>query len=168
MNLLELLKQFKNIEPNPAFKEQSKRAVLASAPAMAVVPGGWGTQRTIWKIIETAAAVALTGFFVLLITGSLSDFAFSPVQYSAIDPQSLHAEAQAIDMQIQLANLNYTEPSAATQSTVQIAGAKPGAPAAVSTPLMSASGTAAIASSTTVTNATGTVSVDQALQSLAQ
>ena len=93
MNLLDILKQFKNIEPDPAFKEQSKRAILATATATSAARG-WSAQRSIWKIIETAAAVALTGFFVLLITGSLSGPGFSPTQYSAIDPQSLHAEAR--------------------------------------------------------------------------
>ena len=164
MNLLELLKQFKTIEPDPAFKEQSKRAVLATMPA-APVAHGWSAQRTIWKIIETGAAVALTGFFVLLITGSLSGSEFSPVQYSAIDPQSLHAEAQAIDIQIQLANVNYSEP--AGQSTMQIAGVKPSAPKAAST-VVTASGTIAIAASTTGPDASGTVSIDQALKSLTQ
>lgn len=163
MNLLELLKQFKNIEPDPAFKETSKRAVLAAAPAMSAARG-WSAQRTIWKIIETGVAVALTGFFVLLITGAFSGSELSPIQYSAIDPQSLHAEAQAIDIQIQLANLNYSEPAA--QSTMQIAGAKTGG-AKNASPLASstANGTA---SATATSTASTTVSIDQALQSLAQ
>jgi hypothetical protein len=165
MNLLELLKQFKTIQPDPAFKEQSKRAVLATMPRMPVARG-WSAQRSIWKIIETGAAVALTGFFVLLITGSLSGSGFSPVQYSAIDPQSLHAEAQAIDIQIQLANLNYAEP--AGQSTIPIAGVKPAAPKAVSTTILTASGTVTAVASTTVSDASGTVSIDQALKSLTQ
>ena len=122
MNLLEILKQFKNIEPDPAFRENSRRAIFAQDPRP--FPGGWSAQRTIWKIIEAGAAVALTGFFLLLITGAFSGSLFGPTQYSAVDPQGLRAEAQAIDIQIQLANLNYGE--SAAESTMQIAGAKQG------------------------------------------
>ncbi len=157
MNLLETLKQLKKIQPDPAFTENAKRAILAREP-LSPMGHGWSAQRTIWKIIETGAAVALTGFFILLITGALSGSSIAPVQYSAIDPQSLRAEAQAIDMQIQLANLNYGELTA--ESTAKTAGAKQGTAVKAAAPAVSAAGTAS-------TTATTTVSIDQALQSLA-
>lgn len=164
MNLLELLKQFKNIEPDPAFKETSKRAILAQEP-MAPAVHGWNTQRTLWRIIEVGAAVALTGFFVLLITGAFSGAGIAP-QYSAIDPQSLRAEAQAIDIQIQLANLNYNE---AAESTMQIAGAKPAGNSNGKTTSPAPAAPAQSAGSAAATStASSTVSIDQALQSLSQ
>lgn len=162
MNLFDILKQFKNIEPDPVFKENSKRAILASE-SMASATHRSRAQRTIWKVIEIGAAVALIGFFVLLITGTFSTSKFAPVQYSAIDPQSLRAEAQAIDIQIQLANLNYSEPSA--ESTMQVAGVKPkGAKVAPSFTPSSTAESGAIATS----SASSMVSIDQALKSLTQ
>ena len=165
MNLFEILKQFKTLEPDPAYKENSKRAVLAVAPSAAALHG-WTAQRTIWKIVETAAAVALTGFFVLLLTGAFSGSTLSPVPYAAIDPQSLRAEAQAIDMQIQLANLNYTE--SAAESTMQAAGAKPGAGRTVPSLASPAPAVTGAAPGANATGTTSTVTIDQALQGLAQ
>ncbi len=157
MNLFEILKQFKNIEPDAAFKETSKRAILALEPKAA----GWSAQRTFWKIIETGVAVALTGFFILLITGAFPGSEFSPARYSAIDPQGLRAEAQAIDIQIQLANLSYSEPAAV--STAAVAGTKPGsAITAPTSTLPAANGTEATSS------ATSSVSIDDALRSLSK
>lgn len=153
MNLFEILKQFKNIESNPAYKETSRRAILAFEPKE---PAGWSARRTILRIIETGAAVALTGFFVLLITGALSGTGLTP-RYSAVDAQSLRAEAQAIDIQIQLANVNYNTPSA--ESTAPVAGAKKSGGTAGIVPL-AGTGT------TSATSSTSTVSIDQALQSL--
>lgn len=162
MNLLDILKQFKNIAPDPAFKESSKRAILAREPLAAVAPRGWSAQRTLWRILETGVAVALTGFFVLLITGAFSGSALAPVQYSAISPESLRAEAQAIDIQIQLANVTYAE--SAAESTAQIAGVKQVAPKNATSSVFPSAALAPQASST----ASPAVTIDQALQSLAQ
>jgi len=155
MNLFETLKNLKNIEPDPAFKEQSKRAVLAVMPAAPA----WNARRVLFRIVETGAAVALTGFFVLLITGSLSSSRLAPVQYSAIDPASLHAEAQAIDMQIHLAQLDYTT-SAAESTPVTASAVKP----STRKPVVAAG--VAAASSTATSTATTTLSLDEALQAL--
>jgi len=158
MNLLELLKQFKAISPDPAFKEQSKRAILATEPAAPV----WTPRRMFFRVVETGVAVALTGFFIFLIMGGFSGSTISPVQYAALDPASLHAEAQAIDMQIQLAQLNYNEVAAA-ESTAQ-AGTVTAAPKTM--------GLMAITSSTSSTTlpaaSTSTVTIDQALESLSR
>lgn len=153
MNLFELLKQFKRIEPDPAFTETSKRAILAFDPARRPE---WNVRQVFIRIVETGAAVALTGFFVLLITSALSGSRLTP-QYSAIDTQSLRAEAQAIDIQIQLANLNYNPPSA--ESTAPTALGKPSGAANTVSP---ASTTAPTATS----SETSTVSIDEALRSL--
>ncbi len=157
MNLHETLKQFKQIEPNARYAATSKRAILATTPGGMPVHG-WNAQRTIWKIIESGAAVALTGFFILLIMGAFNGAPFVP-QYTAIDTQALRAEAQAIDMQIQLANLNYANPIA--ESTMQMAGA----PKAAVRVLSSAESTALVAPTGTPSS-TDAVSIDQALQSL--
>lgn len=151
MNLFHILKQLKHIEPDPAFSATSKRAILAMAPKAEP----WTVRRTILTVLETGVAVALTGFFIILITGGLSGSKLAPVQYSAIDPQSLRAEAQAVDIQIELANLSYTEPSA--ESTAPVAGIK------VSPPKKHVASPSAEATSST----TSTISLDQALERLA-
>lgn len=158
MNLFEILKQFKHIGPYPEFKETSRRAILAVEPTPQ-----WTARLTFLRLIETGVAVALTGFFVLLITGALSGSKIAPVQYSAIDPQSLRAEAQAIDIQIQLASLNYAESSA--ESTVQIAGVKPGAAPKIS-PQISGEPSEEIAAGETDTSSPTSVSINEALERL--
>lgn len=159
MNLLELLKQFKTIEPDPAFSEMSRRAVLAFPPAAPKRLTAW---RMAIRLVETGAALALTGFFMLLLVGGLSGSKFAPVQYSAIDPNGLRAEAQAIDIQIQLANVNYHESPAQAESTF----AAPKAAGILSVPAMGAPKTAGITTEASSTATTTPVSIDAALQGL--
>src|SRR5271170_6443861 len=120
MNIFEILKKFKNIEPDQHFTEKSKLIILATpqkSPALA-----WQGLRVVFRVLETGAAVVLAGFFLLLVTGGFQGSRYlAPVQYSVIDPQGLHAEAQAVDMQIELANVNYPESSAAPVSTSPVA-----------------------------------------------
>lgn len=173
MNLFETLREFKKIMPDASFTEKSKRAVLATpqnVPSLSPFRG-------FLQFIETGAAVVLAGFFVLLITGALSQSTYiAPVQYSVIDPAGLHAEAQAIDMQIQLAQVNYTEGVVARASTVSVEQATS---SALSTPLTAASpslsATAAVLESsssalmaTSSTVSSTSISVDQALKQLTQ
>ena len=124
-------------------------------------------------MIETGAAVALAGFFILILTGSFSPTSsIAPIQYSVIDPQGLHAEAQAIDMQIQLADVEYPQvtstamtgsaaPSPAALSKVFAAALGAQATSSVSTPA-----TVEATTSTSTSAASTTLSVDQALKQL--
>ncbi len=171
MNLFETIKQFKNIEPDPGFTEKSKRMVLAS-PQKAEPSISMRGIFIFLHTIETGAALVLVGFFILLVTGSFSGTKYlAPVQYSVIDPGGLHAEADAIDMQIQLANISYAEVSStAAESTTAMVGvagttahsAKGAAPAAV--------GTSAADNSTGTASGAGssTLSINQALEQLSQ
>lgn len=168
MNLFELLKQLKAIQPDPTFSDNSKRVIFATMPAESR-RSIWSAHRTLLRIIETGVAVALTGFFILLLTGALSGSRLAPVEYSAIDPQNLRAEAQAIDIQIQLANLNYG--ASLAESTVQIAGVKPSArSAAIAIAPPAPQGTRASAeATTTATSTTGNAAtLDEALERLAR
>jgi hypothetical protein len=117
--------------------------------------------------------VALAGFFILILTGSFSPTrSISPIQYAVIDPQGLHAEAQAIDMQIQLADVEYPETSttAMTGSAVTSTAAltKVFAAALGVQPTSSVSTPAANTGQSTSTASTTptTLTVDQALQQL--
>ena len=173
MKLSEILKQFKTIEPNAQFSERSKREILNSPQS---APQTWRGVFAFLHIIETGAAVALAGFFILILTGSFSPTSsIEPLQYSVIDPQGLHAEAQAIDMQIQLADVEYPQ---VTSTAAAAAESTDASPAALSKVFAAALGTQATstASTSTATAATGgasstasttaPLSVDQALQQL--
>ncbi len=162
MELFEIIKQFKMIMPDKAFTERSRRAVLASLPfeshdsSMMI----FKTRRFIFRLLETGVALSLAGLFIVLITGGFSGSTISPVRFSAIDPQTLHAEAQAIDAQIELASLNYSEPAAVAESTQKLA-------AFVNKKMKTSSSTASSVSSSTDISSS-TLSIDQALQELSQ
>jgi hypothetical protein len=170
MNLFEAIQQFRTLSPDPGFTEKSKRMILAS-PQKAESSVG---MRGVWiflHTIETGAALALAGFFVLLATGSFSGNSYlAPVQYSVIDPGGLHAEADAIDMQIQLADISYAEVSStAAESTAVMAGAGGSALSLVSGSVTSkGTGRGNDATTTASGAASSTLSVDQALQQLSQ
>ena len=173
MTLFETLREFKKIAPDASFTEKSKRAVLATpqnVPAMSPFRG-------VLQFIETGAALVLAGFFMLLITGAFSGSTYiAPVQYSVIDPAGLHAEAQAIDMQIQLAQVNYTEGVAAPASTMAAAAATSSALSTsmtAATPKPSAMSVAGVSSSsaplaTSSAATTTSISIDAALTKLTQ
>ena len=157
MDLFEILKQFKIIKPDEAFAEKSKRAILASLPIENKgMMDFFKAKHFVFRIVETGAALSLAGLFIVLITGGFSGSSISPVQFSAIDPQTLHAEAQAIDAQIQLASLNYSEPALVAESTQKLAVA-----------VSQKSGTAT-ASSTNASSSVLSVSIDQALEALSK
>ncbi|HUC02157.1 MAG TPA: hypothetical protein VMA75_04645 [Candidatus Paceibacterota bacterium] len=168
MKLSDILKQFKNIEPDPRFTERSKREILLSPqPERRTMRGIMIFLHT----LETGVAVALAGFFILILTNSFSPTSsLAPIQYSVIDPQGLHAEAQAIDMQIQLANVAYSQvtSTAVTGSTATgtapTALAKAFGKAAAGT--ATSTGSAVTTGESTSTASTTALSVDQALQQL--
>ncbi len=167
MKLSDLISEFKRIEPDPQFSEHSKRAVLATVQAPFAV-----RERGItifFRALEAGVALVLAGFFIIIATGGLSGTTLDPVHYAVIDPSGLQAEAQAIDIQIQLANLDYsvvtstsaqsTTPEAATVAhALMIAGV---GSASTSTASSTAEGGTG-ASSTASTS----LSVDEALQAL--
>jgi|GEM_PF-594975 hypothetical protein len=169
MKLFDILKQFKNIEPDAQFSERSKRQILLS-PQQA--PQTWRGVFAFLHVLETGAAVALAGFFILILTGSFSPASsIAPIQYSVIDPQGLHAEAQAIDMQIQLADIEYpqvTSTAAAESITASPTALSKVFAAALGTQATSSASTPAATQAipTSTASTTAPLSVDQALQQL--
>jgi len=164
MNLFETLHQFKKIEPDPAVKETSKRAILATLP---LEPARKSVRQILMAAIETGLALGLAGFFILLATGhsfpgSTNAPLVSPAQFSVINPSTLRAEAQAVDIQINLAQLSYAE---STTPALPVLKAAP----AVSAALGIATSTPATAPTAAATSTpSSTVSVDAALGELAQ
>ena len=167
MNLFDILKQFKNIEPDPAYKESAKRAILAQTPHEP-----WSARRTVLTFFETSIAVALAGFFVLVITGTFPPASYvAPAQFSVIDPATLRAEAQAVDMEIQLAQITYTEATTSAESTLQAAtDSVPTSSAAVLKALQAATSSSVAPAPSTTTSSTpsSTLSIDAALRELTQ
>jgi hypothetical protein len=170
MKLSDILKQFKNIQPDADFSCRSRAEILLSPQSER------RTMRGVFAflhVIETGAAVALVGFFILILTGSFSPTrSIAPIQYAVIDPTGLHAEAQAIDMQIQLANIEYPQVTTTAAATPATSAALTKAFAAVLGISKASSSTAVTstmdASTSAPTASTTPLSVDQALQQLTQ
>jgi hypothetical protein len=170
MKLFDLLKQFKNIEPNAEYSQHSRTEILLSPQSGHRT---LGSVFTFLHVIETGVAVSLAGFFMFILASSFSSTrSTSPIQYAVIDPTGLHAEAQAIDMQIQLANIGYPQvtSSVATGSTVAAPVAlKSAFVAALRAQVTSTATTPAGAAGEPASIATTTeLSVDQALQQLSR
>ena len=67
MKLSDILKPFKNIQPDADFSRRSRAEILFSPQEE------HRTMRGVFAflhVIETGAAVALAGFFILILTGS--------------------------------------------------------------------------------------------------
>ncbi len=172
MKISELFSQFKRINPDPQYSEKSKRMVLSSLrETMPVRERG---VMVFLRALETGAALVLAGFFILLATGGFSGNKYlAPVQYAVIDPSGLQAEAQAIDIQIRLANLDYSEvTSTAAQSTTPTISAvmRPLMAAGLGTASSTSGGTASSTSGGTASSTASStpLTVDQALQALSQ
>jgi hypothetical protein len=109
----EILKQFKLIEADRDFVKKSRRLILISghAPRM-------GFLGVVFRTIELGASVALVSLAIFMILGGFSSSrVLSPLQISNLDPNSIKAEAHAIDMQIELSNLNYKEGALAPKTS---------------------------------------------------
>jgi hypothetical protein len=105
MDLLDLLKKLKSIEPDKEFSLNSRNLILNTPPKVRVSFLG-----ILLKNLELGAALALAGLLIFLTIGGFSAWKFfSPLELANFDATSIRAEAQAIDIQIKLANLNYIE-----------------------------------------------------------
>jgi len=125
MDLFKTLQQFKNIEPDKGFTRRSRNLILNRGNTFSA-----NISRVLFGSLETGAAVALVGLLMLIILGGASHIKIlEPLQITAIDPSSIRAEAEAIDIQIQLTGLNYEE-SAVSESTLPSAEPRSSAAAA--------------------------------------
>ena len=121
MNLLELIKKLKEIEPDKHYTEKS-RSVILSTPLTKKLryTSSWLPQL---KFIGAFSLASLI-FFILL--GGFSNSKFStPLRLSSLDPVNLRAEADAIDIQIQLTDIHYRESSfTSNESTAPLTPSK--------------------------------------------
>ena len=105
MNLFEVLKNLKNIEADKGFTARSRSMVLR---------GGREPVTSIFSVVfrglEVGASLALAGLLIFAMLGGLAAWdVLAPVDVTALDPDGLRAEAEAIDIQIELMGLNYKE-----------------------------------------------------------
>ena len=158
-DIIELLKTLKTIEPDREYVARS-RALIVEAAQPGRLPHLW--VRFV-QTLEVGAAFALLALFAVLFAGG---GLFTPLRTSSLDSSSLRAEAQAIDIQIQLTNINY-------QATLQSANAE--STAAAQSPVRASREARTISpepesgeSTKTTEPATEPLGIDDALLELAQ
>jgi hypothetical protein len=114
MNLIELLKQFKHVEPDRDFSRKSRDIILGSRTSF---------RANAWTLfaqnLEFGVSVALASLLIVMVVGGFSAWSIlSPFPISNLDPAGLRAEAEAIDIQIRLTHLDYVgESSLVTTSS---------------------------------------------------
>lgn len=123
MDLHDILKQLKAIDPDAHYTRRSRHAIIGGHAAHGRATRG-GVMQFIFHTIAEGSAIALTGVLLLIVFAGFSTWNFiSPFGTASLDPISLRAEAEAIDIQVQLTKLAYPETIHEETSTVAIAPA---------------------------------------------
>jgi len=150
MNSLEILKKLKEIVPDRYYAERSRTQILATERPRRLSP--W---RIFAESLEAGSAMVLAGALLVLILGGFSGI--NVLNIASLNPTSLKAEADAIDMQIQLTDLSY-------QSFARAVASKKEPISAMSAfTLMSLE-----ESATTTTSTIAVVGIDDALKALSE
>lgn len=107
MDILNILKQLKKLEPDPEYTRASRRTILSHTETReAYAPLSIG--RILIGAFQTGSTIVLTGILLMLILGGFSaGRLLTPFKFSGLSPDSLRAEADAIDIQIKLTDLSY-------------------------------------------------------------
>lgn len=117
MDLIRLLKQLNKIEPDKEYTRRSKLAILGleeNNPKRTA----WGL---VWSSIRFSTGAMVTGLVIVLIFVAFSAIKFSsPTPLAALNPITLRAEAEVIDIQIRLATLGYENPSILINQTTTL------------------------------------------------
>lgn len=139
-NLFQQLKKLRRIEAHADVIKRSREFILTSrqsstheAAVFVNAPDATSRQISVWDIIlknfEFGASVALAGALILMIFGGFSAWKlFSPLQLRNLDASGIKAEAQALDIQIQLTKLSYDEISDTARPTVSASETQAPAP----------------------------------------
>ena len=138
MELIELLKKLKNLKAHPDYTRKSRQLIMSQEKNAWPAPynlsearqrrPGFSLKHFAANLFQSGSAIAMTAMLLFLVFGSFSLWKiFSPANPIAIELTGLQAEAQAIDIQIQLTNIAYQEPIALENktSTVPFAHPKP-------------------------------------------
>jgi hypothetical protein len=100
MNSQEFINKLKEILPGREYAENSKRAILAAEQYPK-----WSFIGSLTESLGTGMAIVLAGALLVLVMGGFSSL--NPFSLKSLDPAGLKAEAEAIDIQIRLSNLDY-------------------------------------------------------------
>ncbi len=104
MDLIKILKQLKEIKPDQDYTLRSKALILGDTT---ITKRKWFDLA--WPSIRFGTATVMTAGLILLILAGFTSFS-SVLDFNDIDPSALRAEAQAIDIQIQLTAFAYEKP----------------------------------------------------------
>ncbi len=173
MNLLTTLKKLQRTQPDPEYRVRSRSIILQTTLPLSrlQIVGRW-----IWGNVESAATLALAGLCLFLVFAGFSLWkSFSPLGIAQLDLASLRAEAQAIDIQIKLAGLQYegsTLPIAPVTELPTLAVSASSydtrSTHTIPTPSLLPAATASSASSPETATSTPTLSIDEALLELSR
>lgn len=124
-NIEQKLKELKNISPDPGYTRRS-RSLIVEAPITQKPLSPW---RFVVASFQSGSAIVLTAVLLLIIIGGFSAWKLiSPFRLDSLDPASLRAEAEAVDIQIELTNLAYPEADRSAAAQVQTAPTTTAAP----------------------------------------
>ncbi len=106
--LLKILKSLKSISPDTEFLSRSRNLILSTSQKQT---GGWFIFRgSVMQSIKLGAAMTLASALLFIILGGVSFFNvrnLSPVMLSSINEENIAAEADKLDFNIQLGQLEY-------------------------------------------------------------
>lgn len=108
MDILEILKMLRAIEPDHEYLKNSRRFIVGT-PKQRMSP-----SLTLWQILaqsfQVGGTIVLAGLLLIMMFGGFSMGKFlTPFRISSLNPEGLRAEADAIDIQIQLTDLDYPQ-----------------------------------------------------------
>jgi len=123
METTELLKKLKTIKPDSDYSRKSRMVVLSHGSTRSTGSGraeltinaenrlpvfSFSFRQIATGVLHSGWSIAMTAIFLLLAIGSFSVLKIlSPATTAVVDLTGLKAEAQAIDAQIELTNIEY-------------------------------------------------------------
>lgn len=102
MDIFHSLRQLKRIEPDPVYGRYSRAKILMETPLE--LPWYRRGFRVLSGILQSSSALALGGITLFLIIGGFSIMRTA----GGLNGEDIRAEAEAIDIQIQLADVQYS------------------------------------------------------------
>ena len=126
MGLQDLLRQLRKIEPNRDYTAYSRQHIVGTPFVIPQITHPRAFH-FLSELLQSGAALALTGVAMLLLIGTFTmSNIFSSSVVANLDPVGLKAEAQAVDIQLQLTDISYIEPmhQALAETTTSLAHTK--------------------------------------------
>ncbi|MBI5220810.1 MAG: hypothetical protein HY978_03170 [Candidatus Liptonbacteria bacterium] len=116
MRFQDFIQELREVRPDESFSRRSRAQILTTPPRE---PSFWRRPwQTFSRSFELVGAVGLAVFLLMLVAGvGLFARLSPPLRLASLDPVALRAEAQAIDIQVQLTNLAYIDPGGSSSST---------------------------------------------------